>query len=49
MSIHDAEYDIEYAQMYEKSSKNKVDIGYQDLDYLNRHANNELIKLLPIY
>ena len=28
MSIHDAEYDIEYAQMYEKSSKNKVDIPY---------------------
>ena len=24
MSIHDAEYDLEYAQMYEKSSKNKV-------------------------
>lgn len=27
-------------------SKNKVDIGYQDLDYLNRHANNELLKLV---
>ena len=28
MSIHDAEYDLEYAQMYEKSSNNKVDIPY---------------------
>jgi hypothetical protein len=27
-------------------SKNKVDVGYQDLDYLNRHANNELLKLV---
>ena len=28
MSIHDAEYDTGYAQMYEKSSNNKVDIPY---------------------
>ena len=28
MSIHDAEYDTEYAQMYIKPSKNKVDIPY---------------------
>ena len=28
MSIHDTEYDIEYAQMYNKPSKNKVDIPY---------------------
>ena len=28
MSIHDAEYDIEYAQMYDKLPKNKVDIPY---------------------
>lgn len=27
-------------------SKNKVDVGYQDLDYLNRHANNDLLKLV---
>ena len=38
MSIHDAEYDLEYAQMYEKSSKNKVYIPY-----IEQKENNSYI------
>ena len=46
MSIHDAEYDIEYAQMYEKSPIKKVDIPYSKKKKITPILENQFYREL---